>query len=82
MNSKPLHESTITTAKHEFFKIGYKFTVPTVRAGHDHHKASDVFEVLQIIKGETPQTTHYRVAMQGQVQWWPHSRCKAVHGKK
>ena len=93
MNSKPVtnimttttqpHPTDLTgeTPKHKFFKIGDKFTVPIVSAGHDHHKKSDVFEVLQIIKGETPQTTSYRVAVQGPCQWWPHSRCKAATRK-
>ena len=59
-------------------KLGERFKVPLVVLGHDRHKASDVFEVLQVITCPKYGHVSYRVATEGPGQWWPCTRVVKV----
>lgn len=59
-------------------KVGDTFKVPQVTLGHDSHKATDTFKVLQVITCPKYNHTSYRVAMEGAGQWWPHTRTVKV----
>ncbi len=62
----------------EILKVGDRFKVPEVTLGHDNHKATDVFAVLQVTTCPKYNHTSYRVAMEGAGQWWPHTRAVKV----
>ena len=59
-------------------KVGDRFKVPQVNRGHDNHKETAVFTVLQVITCPKYGHTSYRVDKEGPGQWWPHSRVRKV----